>query len=358
MIVQRTMKSQTGATSHSLFTTMTSKRQLALSLCRLLQAPRWWGYVDRWQGLVTLNYHRIGLSHETPLDSGVYSASAEQFEAQLRYLKLHFDVIRVSDINDVLKEGSHRRAVLITFDDGYIDNYQLAYPVLKHTGVPAVIFLTTGFLDQRIVAWWDEIAWIIKRTTLAEFAVDPQWNVDPIDLRSNDRSVVTRQLLQVAKSLTTSELSEFLDHLSVRAVTGRAPHTPSTAPWMTWDMVREMSQSGIEFGGHTVHHPVLAKCSLEEQRYEIIESKRRIETEIGKPISAFSYPTGKRWSFTDDTKRIARDAGYQWGFAFDNGFTSYPSQALDLQRIAIDPQINLDEFQAIVQIPRIFAQLR
>ena len=97
------------------------KRQLALQACDLFQVPRWWGQLDRWQGLVTLNYHRVGDVTQTAIDPGVFSATVEQFEAQLKYLKSDCDVIRGSDIADVLKAGSKRRCVLISFDDGYAD---------------------------------------------------------------------------------------------------------------------------------------------------------------------------------------------------------------------------------------------
>ena len=283
-----------------------NKRNMALTACRLLQAHRWWGLLDRWQGLVVLNYHRIGDPTQTALDPGVFSATQEQFEAQLRLLKADCDVIRVTDIADVLRSGSKRRSVILTFDDGYLDNYELAFPVLKQVGLPAVIFLATGFLDERFVAWWDEIAWIVKRTTKPSLIFPLSWGIGiqwPLET-DKDRATVIHCLLGVAKSLTPRELRQFLDELAEVAGTGRAPRNAETAPWMSWDMVREMHRSGIDFGGHTVTHPVLSKCTLDQQREEIQQSKTRIEAELGIPISAFSYPIGQTWAMTDDTRRL------------------------------------------------------
>ena len=335
-----------------------NKRSMALTACRLLQAHRWWGLLDRWHGLVVLNYHRIGDSAHTPLDSGVFSATVHQFEAQLRYLQADCDVIRVADIADVLRQGSKRRSVLLTFDDGYLDNYELAYPVLKRVGLPAVIFLATGFLDERFVAWWDEIAWIVKRTMQPNLGLPLSWDIESLAVpaMASDREPVIRRLLRAAKSLTPQKLKQFLDDLAEVAGTGRAPRTAETAPWMTWDMVREMHRGGIDFGGHTVTHPVLSKCSIDQQREEIRQSKARVEAELGTPITTFSYPIGQRWAMTSETRRLVREAGFQWGFNFYPGYANGETDPTDLPRIAMEPRMSPQELQAIVQIPRLFAR--
>ena len=333
-----------------------NKRNIALTACRLLQAHRWWGQRDRWQGLVTLNYHRIGNREQTALDPGVFSATAEQFESQLRTLKADCDVIGVADMADVLRKGSQRRCVLLTFDDGYLDNYELAFPVLKQVGLSAVIFLATGFLDERFVAWWDEIAWMVKRTTQPRLVFPLAWGVAVQDTSSTDRGSVIHRLLSVAKSLTPQELRQFLDTVAEATGTGRAPRDAETAPWMTWDMVREMHHAGIEFGGHTVTHPVLSKCSVKQQQEEIHHSKARIEAELGTTITAFSYPIGQTWAMTDDTRRLVREAGYQYGFNFYSGYATCESDPFDLQRVAMEPRMSRPELQAIVQIPKIFAR--
>ncbi len=335
-----------------------NKRKWALSACRLLQAHRWWGLLDRWNGLVVLNYHRIGDRAQTALDPGVFSATTEQFEAQLRCLKSDCDVIRVTDIADVLRRESKRRCVLITFDDGYRDNYELAFPILQQVGLPAVIFLATGFLDEGLIAWWDEIAWIVKRTTKPQLVFPLLWTVpiQTVPAAANNRGAVLHSLLRTAKSLTPQELRVFLETLAEVAGTGRAPRNAETAPWMTWDMVREMHRAGIEFGGHTVTHPVLAKCSVDQQWEEIRQSKARIEAELGSPITAFSYPIGQTWAMSDDTRRLVREVGYQWGFNFYAGYSTSASDPVDLCRVAMEPRIGLPELRATVRMPRLFAR--
>ena len=332
------------------------KRQFAIKACDLFQVPRWWSQLDRWQGLVTLNYHRIGDPGQSPIDSGVFSASAEQFEGQLRYLKTDCDVVRVADIPDVLRAGAKRRCVLISFDDGYVDNYEMAFPALKQAGLSAVIFLATGFLDQRSVAWWDDIAWMVKQSIRLSLNLPEVWQIESQGLSASRIETVTRRLLRLAKSLAPHALAEFLTDLAYATGTGRAPESQLTAPWLTWDMVREMHQAGIEFGGHTVSHPVLSRCSAEQQQFEIQQCKKRIEEELSAPITAFSYPIGQPWSFNDHSIRLARAAGYHYGFSFYPGYATSGSDRFDLRRVSMEPGVGLHELRAIVQVPRLFTR--
>lgn len=332
------------------------KRQLALSACELLRADRWWSRVDRWRGLVTLNYHRFGNAEETSLDKGVFSATAEQFEAQVRYLKKNCDLIRLSDVADVIRRGNRRRAVLLTIDDGYLDNYEVAYPILKEHGVPAAIFLTTGYIDLPTVAWWDEISWIVGKAQGREVRLPDNWHVEPLVIPVGDYSEIVLRLLRIIKSLTPQELEQLIEDLAASAGTGRTPITPETAPWMTWDMIREMHRSGIEFGGHTVTHPVLSFCPIGQQRAEIVNCKLRIEKELGTTVDSFSYPVGMQTSFTDQTMRLVQEAGYRWAFGFYSGHSSYPASPFDLRRVAVHPKIGGAEFRMMVSIPRLFAR--
>ena len=115
----------------------------------------------QWSGVLVLNYHRIGSGDESPFDRGLWSADAEEFSDQIRFCKSQLEVITPDDIPRVVANGSGRYA-LITFDDGYRDNYEIAFPILKAEGVPATFFIATGFVDTPRLPWWDEIAWMVR----------------------------------------------------------------------------------------------------------------------------------------------------------------------------------------------------
>src|SRR5262245_45583277 len=132
------------------------KRQLAARILGATGLRYVLSRVARWSGVLGLNYHRIGEAGRSVYDRGLWSATADDFDAQVGWLKSHFDIIRPDDLPAALaaRRGRH---VLITFDDGYRDNYADAFPVLKRHGVPATFFITTGFIDDARLSWWDEI---------------------------------------------------------------------------------------------------------------------------------------------------------------------------------------------------------
>lgn len=313
-----------------------------------------------WKGLLVLNYHRIGDAASSPLDSGVFSATQQQFDGQLAWLKSHADVIGLDDLDSAVA-GSSGRFILITFDDGYLDNYELALPVLKRHSVPATFFITTGFIDGRRVAWWDEIAWMVKhaergrwpRRMLVRGAARPDWTAE-------EMPAVIHQLLQIYKGLATGEGPEFLDEIAQATASGRCAMTYDSAPWMTWDQIRELQSAGQSIGAHTVTHPVLARCTREQQRTEITGSKRRIEDVLKRPVTAFSYPVGTADAFTVETENLIREAGIRWAFNFQGGYVDATrAQAADrysLPRIAMEPTLSGPRLQAMNTLPELFAR--
>src|SRR5690349_13667014 len=102
--------------------------------------------VGTWRGLLGLNYHRIGDAEASPLDRDLFSASVEAFEQQVDDLAREADVIALADVPAALRARRGRR-VLITFDDGYRDAFEVAFPVLRRAGLPAAFFVVTDFLD-------------------------------------------------------------------------------------------------------------------------------------------------------------------------------------------------------------------
>src|SRR5262249_47238147 len=107
-------------------------------------------------GLLVLNYHRVGDPAGNPFDDATFSASASAFRAQVSYLKRWFVMPPPHQILDSLARGSFADpTALITFDDGYRDNHDVAFPILRDLGVPACFFVVTGFLDAPRLPWWD-----------------------------------------------------------------------------------------------------------------------------------------------------------------------------------------------------------
>lgn len=317
--------------------------------------------VARWSGLLVFNYHRIGDPQGQLFDHALFSATIDEFDAQVRFLKKHYDVIGVDEINDAVQDHS-AATVMITFDDGYRDNFESAFPVLQAHNAQAVFFITSGFLDHHPVAWWDEISWMIRASSQSQLEVNhlegAHSSLDTVSIATaDDRAAAIQQLLLAFKTLPEQQTADFLEQLGEATGTGRCPRDVAEQVWMTWEMVREMHRVGMSIGAHTVTHPVLANCNPERQHFEVSESKRRIEQELGSPVTAFSYPVGQPHSFTEETRAILRDSGFAWGFSFYGGYcTAAHNDPFDLKRMPVTRQLPRDLFQSIARLPQIFAR--
>ncbi len=335
---------------------MATKRELLASTLDISRLNRLLLRVHRWSGLLVLNYHRIGDWDKSLLDRHLFSASAENFEKQIRYLTSNFDLIGLDDLEDVLNKKSGRH-VMISFDDGYRDNYEHAFPVLKNQNAPATFFLTTGYLDNMPVPWWDEIAWMVRSATSFKL---PQggWLEQPLEWNEQSEESIIHQILKCYKQLPPHQTEPFLNFLAEETNSGRYSQPQEEPLWMTWDMVREMRFAGMSFGGHTVNHPVLSTLSKADQNFEIAECKRRLEEELNEPVETFSYPVGGVSAFNQITQECLKENGFRWAFSYYGGYHRFASATFnpfDLPRIPIEPDVDIPQLRSLTALPQLFA---
>ncbi|MGE5611971.1 MAG: polysaccharide deacetylase family protein [Bacillota bacterium] len=305
------------------------------------------------RGIVVPTYHRIGDPGRSILDHGVFSATPESFEAHVKFLKRHFDVIGPADLPGLLAKGTGRY-VLITFDDGYRDNYELAFPILKSHGVGATFFIATGFIDRPRLAWWDEIAWMV-RTSSRTSLPSSQWLPSPVVFEEPDRKRAIDKLLSLYKALPGHLTAAYLEHLAEATGTGRC-NLDMTNTWMTWDMLREMKAAGMWIGGHTANHPILAGLPPDQQEQEIARCRERIETELHQPMKWFSYPRGKPDAFNDITRRCLKQQGVELAFSYYSGYRRFDQwDPYDIRRTPVETDTSRYQFQTMMSIPQLFA---
>ncbi|MEZ6050987.1 MAG: polysaccharide deacetylase family protein [Planctomycetaceae bacterium] len=308
-----------------------------------------------WNGLLVLNYHRVGDPNGTLFDWELWSASEESFDAQMSYLAQNYDIVGPDDLEEI-RRGQRGRHVMITFDDGYRDNYELAFPILKQHHTTATFFLTTGYLDHPSLAWWDEIAWMVRTSDRTGIDRAP-WLSSEMTFDEPDRCRAIHQLLSIYKQLPHDETEQFLDSLADATGTGRAPVNLARDQWMTWEMAREMHREGMSLGGHTVSHPVLARHEPARQEQEISQCKQRIEDQIGASISVFAYPVGSRTAFDRQTQSLLSKHGFEAAFSFYGGYNSWDDWSpYDLRRVPIEQATTLAEFRALLSTPQVFAR--
>lgn len=318
-----------------------------------------------WNGLLVLNYHRIGVPTNPLLDEALFSATQDDFDQQVRMLKQRFDVIGLSDLPSVMSDlrPSRRRPwqssrfAMITFDDGYRDNYEFAFPVLKSHDAVAVFFIATGFIDAPRLAWWDEIAWMVRSGERAQIELAANLLPTPLPLADDQRRSAISQLLKVYYRLDGSRTEQFLDSIAEQTGSGRAPAEAAAGQWMTWEMIQEMSATGMNFGAHTVTHPILANLTADEQGMEICESRLRLENQLERSITALSYPVGKREAFNAETRNALSHHGFDWAFSYYGGHVSCADiDRFDIPRVAVESDVSLDDFRSCCALPHVFAR--
>jgi peptidoglycan/xylan/chitin deacetylase (PgdA/CDA1 family) len=306
-----------------------------------------------WDGLLVLNYHRIGDGSASPFDRNVWTTTEEEFEAQVAFVTRNADVVTPEDVSDLA--GRRGRHVLLTFDDGYRDNHDVALPILRRHGATATFFLATGFLDEPRLPWWDEIAWMVRTSALPRVRMAGT----SVDLDEPDRVGAVTMLVDACKRLPHDEVEAFLDGLAEAAGTGRAGPSAWPDQWMTWDHARALLAAGMSLGGHTVDHPILARLDPAGQRGQIEGCRQRLLDELDIPMRWFSYPNGDPGSYDVVTRATLADAGVELAFTFDG---SRPRlRTLDpyaITRTTVSPATSRALFAGMVTAPQVFAPPR
>jgi peptidoglycan/xylan/chitin deacetylase (PgdA/CDA1 family) len=299
--------------------------------------------------LTVLNYHRIDDPHRPGFDTFKLNVSATpgEFANQMDYVKKNYNVISCQQLASFLRGEAvlPPRAAMITFDDGYYDNLSNAFPVLRERNLPAVIFLTTSFIGTDSPFYWDYVACCFHHTKMTSADLPLIGECSWSDERSRYSAMV--RWMETIKRIPEVEKIELIqkigDILKVNPSAGMFANL-----YLNWDQVREMSQSGlIEFGSHTVSHPILTRITPEEARIEIEDSKKRIEQEIGKPVISLAYPNGGAADFSPEVISAAKDAGIEIAFTLLAGPTRYRSvkeSPFEIRRIFLIYNDNFSRF--------------
>ena len=214
-------------------------------------------------GVLVLNYHRVGESERSPYDRALWSASADGFDAQVAFLKSHCDVIALDDIDAAMR--SRGRHVAITFDDGYRDNHDIAFPVLRRHGVPAAFFIATGFIDHRTLPWWDAIALQVRGSRQHTLDLSP-WLPAPLVLESNIDYV--RRVLRSTVHLTAKR-EEYVDVCEMKNGTFHDYQNQVNIPMenvMSHEVIGEyIRRNGQDYRFEVAEHPIPElRCRTED----------------------------------------------------------------------------------------------
>ncbi len=277
--------------------------------------------------LTILIYHQV-LEHPDPFRPG--ETAADVFDMHMRVLSRYFKPLPLSAAIGALENGTlPRRAVCVTFDDGYADNYRVALPVLKRWSVPATFFVATGFLDGGRM-WNDTVIEAMRRVP------GPDFDLSDLGLGRyclSDDSTRVRSAVDLIQKLKYLPLAERQEKVEV--IEERAGQQLPVDLMMTSAQLRKLAgEEGMEIGGHTVSHPILARLDRQEAYSEIESGKKELEALVQRQVSLFAYPNGKPGQdYTERDIDIVREIGFEAAVSTTYGVTRNGGDRYQLPRI-------------------------
>ena len=296
-------------------------------------------------GLRILVYHRFNQPA-----SGVQAALSRQCD----YIRSHYRPMTLSAVAEHLEEqrAFPPRALAVTVDDGYRDFFDAAYPVFQKFGIPVTVFLTTGFLDGECWLWIDQLRYLFEHAARRDPLQSPPF---PRDCRLDapeQRVRSAREVKQAMKSLPNAERLRLLASLPGVLGSSLPESVPESCAPLTWDQVRLMRRNGVEFGAHTVTHPILAAISDgAEVRSELSASKKRIEEELQEPVWHFAYPNGRLEDISDCARKTAAE-GFRTAVTTQYGHVTPRDDRFLLKRMVVEPDLPEFWFEEILEMFR------
>jgi peptidoglycan/xylan/chitin deacetylase (PgdA/CDA1 family) len=238
----------------------------------------------------------------------------ERLRAVLKRFCRLYQPTSIEDLVGALLDGRElKNRFVLTFDDGYANVYNEAFPLLRDMGIPFTVFVTTGMVDTDRVMWNDLLEFAVFST---EKTVLPAGVVErPLSLRSP--SLRRDAIIHIKRSLKLRNLEDCLEEVEnicrVLKVRTDAPEL-AWVRFLTRDQIREMSQAGVILGGHTVNHPILSREPRQRVREEVGGCKHDLEEIAGRSVITFAYPSGLPGEFDDTAKEEVQRAGYRAAF--------------------------------------------
>lgn len=253
----------------------------------------------------------------------------ETFVGLLEYIGRHFRVLSLADFvqPEIRGNTGGKRPCLITFDDGWRDNYWVAYPWLKKFGMPALIFLVSRLIGTKETFWveklasaWRDEAWMEHlKSGLADLAGE------------SSRGLTFEQAVEFIKHMPAKRRNEILTSLFNNS-SSLENLSSNVDGMMGWDQVIEMSHGGIDFGAHTETHPLLVYEPDETVERELKGCKNTIEAKVGAPVISFAYPNG---SWDERVRSLVNRAGYSCAFSTLPGWHRPDEDMLTIRRVLL-----------------------
>jgi len=289
---------------------------------------------------VVLFYHRFCKpSKENKL---LPSLDIKEFRKQILHLKRFYKFISMDDLEGIVSKGQYFKApsIVVTIDDGYLDNYIFAYPILRQYGIPAMIYLTVGLIGTENGVWVDDLELALTHAKVQSFCLKEVFGTAVVDIsthrgKKNVGKILFSRILRLGNKEREHLVQKLFDILNVdRSVIENRPRV-----MLNWDEVSEMATSEISFGAHTLSHPYLPALPSAVAKHEIKNSKEMIEKHLGRAVKHFAIPNGKPDDFTSELREFCESIGFDTIVTTESGRVDSTSNRYSLQRALPPPPL-------------------
>lgn len=297
--------------------------------------------------LIILMYHGVV---RTPLK--IYDwcfLDESSFRSQMKYLKKHFEVISLSGAVEQLRNGEIRKpTAVITFDDGLHNNYDVAFLILREEGLPATIFLTTGFVNTNDTLWYCRLNLALSETNKSSLVWDGRnFDLSGPESKAETASAIETRLKEFSQTKLLAELRKIVLEL------GHDPDRPievgSPFRMLSHEAITEMAASSlIEFGAHTHFHAILSLLSPEERYDEIERSVAAIHDLTGRPCHLFAYPNGRAEDYNAEVIAALEARGVRASVTAIDGSNDKTTPRMELKRFGIGANMSMSRFKSKV----------
>ncbi len=267
---------------------------------------------------------------------------------ELRWFCSFFnDYFSVGSLTSIFKrwqsgEQPKKPFLAITFDDGQLDNLQYGLPILNEFDFKATFYIPASNIDKADILWHDRIGYctLTARNNGEKVMQKTLELAQTYGIPANPTSAFENHIIQHSKRMSPEKRKLFIEALECLLKTS----PPEWGRLMTWDEIRLIHQRGHEIGSHSMTHALMPQCSDQELKYEIAESKRRLETELNTEITSFCYPNG---DYDTRTVEAVRQAGYQNAVTTQWGKSQHEQSHFQLKRCDVNTFNNWDRKQQL-----------
>lgn len=304
---------------------------------------------SRW--VTVLAYHRVCDCTDTPWDPDVISATPAAFDRQMAFVRKNFTPIGSSRIIRWLHGSASlpRNPIIVTFDDGYRDNHDVALPILRRQAIPADFFVCPWYIENRRLFWWDRIAFCLKKTD--KDSVELTYP-SRMSLRTDNSEAIEasrHQALHIVKHTPRLKIERFVGGMERAAEIKPDEEKRADELIMTWDQVRALRDAGMGIGSHSFSHPVLPMVDQRTVSHELTRSRFMLESRLGEPVQMLAFPVG---SFREGTKELAQRAGYDLAYSYSSGASFLGRfDPYEVRRLAVERHHSLSLFRARSAMP-------